>query len=199
MNCTVIEQSGSARAVFWGEENILNFEEAWRAEGNRRNGKQIPPSCLEIKWLFYSEWGKFGNQIERLFSQVERDKVKVIIFEEFILKTKETYEEVLSFLEVPSDERSDFPLVNEGKGVRWPFLQQGLSVLINIGLIIRSKLNLNIKNYGFSRKLLSLNSKALTKNILSESFKSEFDDFFRPDIEKLSKVLNRNFAIWLKR
>ena len=46
--------------------------------------------------------------MERLLSVVPRDRLKIILFDDFVADTKGVYEEVLSFLEVPLDGRNDF-------------------------------------------------------------------------------------------
>jgi hypothetical protein len=190
-------QSLHSHHYFYGVENIKDFEKAWRAESRRKNGRDIPFTSLEPKLLYYSEWGKFGEQIERLFSCAKRENIKVIIFDDFVKNTKEIYEEVLQFLNVKSGNKMFFPIINEGKSLRLPWLQRILSFFIYRGLIVRKNLGIIRKDLGLSKKLLSLNSKPLEKNPLNASFKRELIEFYRDDVIKLSKLLNRDLSHWV--
>jgi glycosyltransferase involved in cell wall biosynthesis len=190
--------SWHAEMYFEGVENVYDFEEAWKLEKERRNGKNIPKACWEPQKLFYSEWGKLGDQMERLFSVVPRDRVKVILFDDFAVDTKGVYEDVLSFLGVPSDGRNDFQTANENKAIRYPWLQQRLAVAANNFRLVRAvsglKLNLGI---GLSKKLLLLNSKPSNRAPISPELRAELVGYFCGDVQKLSKLLNRDLSHWV--
>ncbi len=190
-------QSIHSHEVFWGEENIRDFEKAWRAEAERREGKNIPYSCREPKWLMYSQWGKFGDQIEKLYSHATKDKIKIIIFDEFVANPKATYEGLLTFLGVPSDGRNEFPKVNEGRNIRWIWPQQIYSLFVSMAWILRSKFGLAMKSYGISTKILSLNVDPLNKGFVSKDFREELNRFFYDDVMKLSKLLGRDLSYWV--
>lgn len=190
-------QSIHSHEVFWGEEDITDFEKAWREEPERREGKHIPFSCREPKWLWYSQWGRYGDQIERLYNLAGKDKVKVVIFDEFVDDPKKTYEEILAFLGVPSDGRKEFPRVNEGRTVRWLIPQQVYSLLVSFAWILRSKFGLAMKSYGISTKILSLNADTLKKGTLSPRFREELNQYYHDDMMKLSKLLGRDLSYWV--
>src|SRR6185295_17816556 len=132
-------QSLHSLNVLMGIENIFDFEKAWGAEKERKGGKNLPMFCTEPKILLYSEWGKLGEQMERLLSHVKKGNLKIIIFDEFIKNTRQVYEEVLSFLGVPKDGRTKFTVINENRQINQTWLQIVFSFLIYYGLIIRAK------------------------------------------------------------
>ena len=97
------------------DENEDDFINAWALQSERKKGNKLPPKCREPKLLQYGVFGKLGDQLERLYSTVPKEQVHVIVFDEFTLDTRGCYENVLKFLGVASDNRSEFPRINENK------------------------------------------------------------------------------------
>jgi len=191
-------QSLHAEQLYWGFEDVRDFETAWKLEPARRRGHSIPPRCFEPVQLFYSEWGHLGDQMERLLGIVPRERVKVILYDDFVKDTKGVYEGVLSFLEVPSDHRSDFPMVNANKAVRFLLIQQRLSLLSNCYRRIRNRFGLRLGlGFGLIPSLMRLNSKTAPRKPISPAFRAELNEFFREDVAKLSRILGRDLSDWL--
>ena len=91
-------------------ETESDFEVAWQLQKPRQRGLHIPDSCIAEQFLQYAELTNFPDQIKRLFQLVEREKVLIIMQEELKRDAKKVYEQVLAFLSLDSDERSEFPL-----------------------------------------------------------------------------------------
>jgi 1,2-diacylglycerol 3-alpha-glucosyltransferase len=197
-NPVELVQSWHSEMYFEGVENIIEFEKAWRLEPERRNGRNIPGACWEPKKLFYSEWGKLGDQMERVCSIVPKDRLKVIMFDDFVRNTKGVYEDVLSFLGVPLEGRNDFHAVNENKSLRYPWLQRSLAFTANHFRRVRvaTGLNLNLGG-GLSQRLLILNSKPAARKRISPELREELANFFREDIQKLARLLDRDLSHWI--
>jgi len=191
-------QAWHSEMYFEGVEDVPSFEDAWKLEHERRRGQSIPGACWEPKKLFYSEWGKLGEQVQRLLSLAHRERVKVILFDDFVGDTKGIYQEVLSFLGVPFDGRNDFQPVNENKTLRYPWLQRRIASSANYSRRIRaaSGLRLNL-GLGLSQKLLNLNSKPSGRNCISPELAAELADYFRTDIQLLSKLIDRELSNWM--
>jgi hypothetical protein len=136
--------------------------------------------------------------MERLFSVADREAVKVILFEDFVADPKRVYEEVLAFLRVPSDGRSDFPVLNENRRVRWPLLQRGLTCSANYFRLIRSVSGWKLAwGLGFLPGLLFLNSKSVPRSLIPPGLQAELADFYREDTCKLSRLLGRDLSHWV--
>jgi Sulfotransferase domain len=182
-----------------GIEDIVDFERAWRLEGERREGRRIPYACWEPKKLLYSEWGKLGDQVERLLSVVARDRLKVIVFDDFVADTRGVYEQVLSFLGVPLAGKDVFETVNESRVLRYPWLQRSVAYTANQVRRIRAISGLNLKwGLGFSQRLLLLNSKPSPRRSIPVEFRAELNEFFREDVHKLSKLVDRDLSYWVE-
>jgi 1,2-diacylglycerol 3-alpha-glucosyltransferase len=191
-------QAWHAEMYFEGVEDVREFEKAWRLEPSRRLGKCIPRTCWETRKLFYSDWGRLGDQVEHLFSVASRGRVKAIVFEDFVTDTKRVYEEVLTFLGLPPCERIAFSPVNENRNVRHAGLQRSLAWAANYFRLIRIMSGLELSlGLGLFRKTLLLNSKPLLRKPASPALRAELTEFYREDIQKLSKLLDRDLSGWV--
>ncbi|MGO8696196.1 MAG: sulfotransferase family protein [Limisphaerales bacterium] len=188
-----------AQFYFSGVESVKDFEAAWRLEGERQCGRKIPRNCWEPKSLFYSECGKLGDQIERLYSVTDRNHVKAFIFEDFVANPKAIYDETLAFLGLQSDGRSNFPVFNESREPLFPPLQRTMVFSANCFRLLRFVSGWNLAfGLGWFQKLLFLNSKPGARRPISASLRSELNDYFREDVRKLSRLLGRDLSPWIE-
>ena len=183
---------------YGGIENVADFERAWRLEKERDEGRSLPPLCVEKDRLRYSQWGKLGDQMERLFSLVPREKVLVIIYDDFMSRTSEVYRSVLGFLGVPPDPRMEFPRINENRIVRWHRAQRILTFLSTQVWKIKNRLNVG-KSFGVLTGLIRLNRKFDKRPPLREELRAELADFYQSDVEKLGRLLGRDLSHWTRR
>jgi len=103
------------RANFFEDES--DFQKAWNLQDSRRAGHNIPRTCPNPFYLQYSKICRLGDQVEEVLKIFPPEQVLWILFDDFTASTKMVYEDVLSFLGIPSDGKSSFPRVNEGKVV----------------------------------------------------------------------------------
>ena len=71
----------------------------------------------------YAELGRFGTQTERLLSIFPREQVKLILYDDFAASPQQVYDEVIEFLGIPHDGRTEFPRINENKRARLDWLR----------------------------------------------------------------------------
>lgn len=191
-------QAWHSQKVFEGREDILDFEQAWRAEADRREGKRVPASCWEPQDLLYSKWGLLGEQMERLLARVSPDRLKVLFFEDFSKDPAKAYNETLAFLGLPPDGRVRFQRVNENKKLRWPALQVVTGFLAQCAWWVKKHLGITHK-FGVISGLLLMNTQVAKRQPLRESFRSELAEFYRRDVMKLSGLVGRDLSSWLSR
>ena len=122
------------------DEDQIDFESAWRLQSQRRRGRNIPRRCREPSILQYGKIAKLGEQIDRLHTLVSKDRLHIIVFDDFINETPRVYRDLLQFLGVQNDGRTEFPRINEGRRVRYrwlyelawcppPFLMKGVEIV----------------------------------------------------------------------
>lgn len=188
-----------SQLLFSADENEKNFEKAWRLQQIRQQGKQIPPQCREAAFLQYAAMGKLGAQVEQLFTVFPPEQIKIIWFEDFVKSTKEVYDDVINFLGVPSDNRTDFIRINENKTHKLQavgsFSEKPPAFLSNVALKVRDFLG--IERLYILDYIRSLNTKIASRNPLKNELRAELTEEFADDIKKLSKFLNKDLDHWL--
>ncbi len=187
-----------SQLVYSLNEDEEDFETAWRLQSLRKRGIRVPKSCMAPTTLQYLQAGRLGDQVERLLEIFPSDQVKIILFDDFTMSTKGVYEDVLSFLGVPSDGRSDFPAINVSKvhKLKWlAYLTQRPP--FPRGYFPQSlKKLLGLERTGALDKIRQLNARERLRKPLSPIFRAELIGAFRDDIEKLSRILNRDLSHW---
>jgi hypothetical protein len=186
-----------AHLFYTGHEDENDFEKAWRLQNLRSRGKKLPNNPVLHPVLQYKKVGKIGFQVKRLLSVFPTEQVKIILFDDFKTSPRKIYEEVLSFLEVPTDGRKEFPVSNENKIHRFPMVIKYLRKTVPWEL--RSSINETAKKYRLQKFLMHrvLTTSAKRKP-LSANFRMELVDEFRDDIEQLSRILDRDLEHWLQ-
>lgn len=181
-------------------EDEHDLERAWELQAPRRAGECFAGSRnkrFDPKTCLYAEVCKLGAQIERLFDVIPKDQVHIIIFDDFVRDTKTSYENVLDFLQVASDGRTEFPPEN----IRRQFESQRLAWISwkirDAGSIIKRKLGI-VHSFDVLSKLHRLNERSEGRPRLSPEFKSKLVAEFQTDIEKLENLVQRDLSQWLR-
>lgn len=189
-----------ATHVWTYDEDEKDFKKAWYLQEERRKGYKIPSHSVYPPSLQYAQVGKLGEQVERLLNIFPPEQVKLLLFDDFKSSTKSVYEDVMSFLKVPSDGRTDFPRINENQADRiyglCLLLRRLPCVLVKAVRLIEDKFNLREQVEWLQNSLIKLNSKKVVREPLDPEFKREMLKEFNDDIDKLSRILNRDLSHW---
>ncbi len=94
-------------------DDIEDVEKAWDAQDKRAKGLSIPKLCKDPKLLQYHDMCALGSQLERMFQIVPESQRLVLVFDDFAQDAETSYRQACEFLGLPSDNRTDFPPVNE--------------------------------------------------------------------------------------
>jgi hypothetical protein len=178
-------------------EDIGSFEDAWNAQQQRAAGRDIPRRCYEPRFLQYRTMGQLGQRLRVLKSIVPAGQLLVVAFDDLVSNPRQVYEDVLAFLDVPSDGRSTFPVVNENKVrrsralgylsasvPRW--LHNGIRDLKHAAGISHVPLNI----------LARISEKPAKRPPLSDAFRKYLVAEFEPDVCLLEQQLGRRFGQW---
>ncbi len=183
-----------AQHLMEGNENIPGFLDAWNAETERRQGRRIPLGCRDVKWLYYSDWGRLGTQLQRVCRTVPEPKLKVILFDDFVRDTRSVYRDVLDFLGVPDDGRSTFPKVNERRAPKRLWLQSVIGTGMRFWLPLRTRLT-GGKGFGAAALLTGLNTAPAPKSLLPQA-RRMLADYYRDETLLLEDLLHRDLSAW---
>lgn len=163
-------------------ENETDFATAWRLQGKRRAGQQIPKDCSEPMFLQYGESCSLGAHIDRLFGLVSPERVLHIPLEGLKTDPGRQYRRVLTFLGCRDDGRDSFPAENQARGMRSKLFQR----FLRTGAQIRIQLGIH-RGLGLGR----LNERQSPKSDLDPAFEKELADYFAPDTSLLREALSQ--------
>ena len=184
--------------LYIGNEILPTFEEALAAETDRANGMRVPEQCDAPFTLQYRGIAKFGTQVRRYLETFSRDRVHIIIYDDFKRDTQTEFSKVLDFLGVSQELEISFDVINANKRVRsrWlqlfikhpPFWASNLSKLLGSGIVKQRIRNLLISSntVHFSREPLSPDTQGILRQELE------------PEIEQLSTLIDRDLMHWVK-
>jgi hypothetical protein len=113
-------------AVFALGEDRKEFHDALSMETDRKKGAFLSNRVITPSWLYYSEFINYSDQTNRYLSLFERDRIKIIIFDEFKNRTGPIFREILEFLEVDAAFSPEFSVVNPNKVLKWPRLKRAI-------------------------------------------------------------------------
>jgi hypothetical protein len=181
------------------EETVEDFETAWRLQERRSRGLDLPPAIRSPLLVQYAQVGQFGTQAERVLSTFPAEQVKLILFEDFAASPQRVYDDVIGFLGIPHDGRTEFPRINENKRSRVGWLRRfyrkpppGLRDAIR-------SLKRAVGGEGISalkKKIVALNTVRERRPPLSPALRAELVEAFRDEVALLSRLLNRDLSHW---
>ena len=145
------------------------------------------------------------NKSEFFVEVMPLRQFKIIIFDDFIKSTEKIYNEVINFLEIPADNKTDFPRINENKMVINRALiriarHHGMSplrrfVFVKAAPFIKKKIG--IERFGFTDYINEKFSRKVKRELLSEVFNAELKSAFRDDVRLLGELLQRDLNHWI--
>ncbi len=190
-----------AQLVKTGDEDVLDFREALALEPERRLGKRLPqtdaPGIMES--VLYREVASFSNQLERYFNVFGRERVHVILFDDFRRNVEAAYQSVLEFLEVDPSFRppGGFRAVNTRKAPRLT----GVWRAIRFAPLPVKRLWRAALPHAWRGQILMLTGRIFIKDAppqpLPPAVREELKVTFRPEVERLGTLLERDLSHWL--
>lgn len=182
--------------LFIGFETLTDFEAALCAEKERKLGHGLPNRPHIREPLFYRDVAKLTEHVSRYLDVFGREKVHLIIFDDFVKDTAWVYHETLRFLNLDPDCRTSFPRVNENFVARSEFLNSftrrppALVRTVAEGLLGRkvvSRCAEIVSGWNAVRRPRAPLHPELNKRLRTE---------FRPEMERLSALLGRDLSFW---
>jgi hypothetical protein len=177
-------------------EHLKDFEEALLAENGRRKGRDLSKRMINPSWLFYTEFIKYTEQIERFLAYFAWEQIKIILFDDFKKDTPGIHRDILSFLEVNPDFEPSFEIVNPNKQIRWPLLKKytldSPYFRKTLRIMFSNEIYAGLKNF-YKSKLV----KYKPRPELNDDVRIKWMGFARPEVENLSRMLNIDLiSLW---
>ncbi len=188
-----------SQLLYVGEENVSDFEQAWRLQARRAQGLDLPPRSRGGFLLQYAELGRFGSQTERVLAHFPPAQVKLILFEDFAADARRVYDEVIAFLGVPHDGRTEFARINENKRARVDWLKHFLRKPppgLRRGVRGLKRLLGGERLGGLKSEIVRMNTVKERRPALSPELRAEMVDTFRDEVRRLGELLGRDLSHW---
>jgi hypothetical protein len=188
-----------SQLLYWSEEVESDFEAAWRLQERRRQGLDLPPSSRGSFLLQYAEMGRFGTQTERLLTSFPRSQVKLILYDDFATSPQRVYDEVIAFLGLPHDGRSEFPRINDNKRAKTSWMRNFIrKPRPSLRRTYRSlKEVVGAKRMEAIRKeVVERNTRKERREPLSPAFRAELVETFRDEVTRLGGLMDRDLSHW---
>jgi hypothetical protein len=175
-------------------ETASSFEEAWRLQAERRAGRSIPTICSEPKVLLYQELCSVGGQLQRLLSLVRRERVHIVVFDDFTRNTKAEYRKALAHLGIEDDGRLSFPVMNAAKQYTHPRVYHRF---VRVRNTLKRALRIS-GALGIGSVLRSALTAARERHEVPARVKDAMIRDFAGDVRLLETILERDLSSWFK-
>lgn len=173
--------------VHEGREPLMDFAAALRAEEERQARGWAP------SWL-YRGLGHYGRQIARFRAVFTANQMRVFLYEDLVRGSEQVFSEMYAFLGVDPEFRPDMPRRLNPSGIPRNRLLHRLATQPNL---LRSLLRRAVSE----ERRLAIRTWLMTRNlrrpVVDARLRAELTEAFRPDIEILQEILQRDLSHWL--
>lgn len=189
--------------LYDGNEYLPTFEEALAAEEDRRAGRKITRHTSFVAGLVYRETALYTAQVRRYFEAFGRENVKVIVYDDFSADPAAVYREVLEFLGVDSSPgQTRFPVINSTKFVKSSLLRAIMNdrylrlAMHGMCAMLPRKVFTTVRKV--EGKVWRMNTRAGRRPPIAPEVRARLQQYFAPEVERLSELLDRDLTHWSK-
>lgn len=192
-----------------GNEHLATFNEALAAETDRRARRRITRQTYLAQALVYRETACFSQQVRRYFDAFGRERVQVILFDDFSARTSEIYHQTLEFLGVaPAGVPAKFTVINGNVNGNDSVRSTVVRAVLNDRSVRRGAVALRaclprrlfnvIKSAGLALNESNFNHRSGTRQPIEPELQQLLREELAPEVERLSLLLNRDLTHWSK-
>lgn len=183
--------------VYGKHEHIVDFKKALKAEPHRKKGLKLTQTTFIKESGLYTEIALYYDQVRRYIEVFPRNKIKIIIFNDFKNNTKRIYQEVLEFLEVDYTFQIEHKIINPNKEFKIKFFE---NFIRNMPDFIKIIFRIVLPDKRLRRKLWckfrDFNTQYKKRSPLNSQLRKELTKKFEEDVIKLEKLLNIDLSTW---
>ena len=181
--------------VFYNAEPIHDFKDALDAEEDRKQGRRLgPPGRGEM--LHYRDIVRFADQLGRFLAEFDRDRIKVIIYDDFASDPAAAYRDLLGFLGVDDTFSPTFERVNESKRQRFPALTELIvrppaPIARLVPKIRRTRLAHQVR-----AAILAANSMPTRRAPMPADLRRQLTQEYATEVARLGRLIGRDLSHW---
>lgn len=178
-------------------EDEPSFEKALMLEEQRKKGLSLPAKHYFTDCLFYTDSGKYYNQVKRYLDIFGTDKVMILLYDDLKNDTALAFKKTLEFLNVDTSFAPDFEIINANKTFRNKVIHNLLKTPGEKQRKLIRKIfpfkNLRAKAMHFMEKK---NTVVDERKKMNEAIKIKLSETFKNDIDNLSSLIKRDLKHW---
>jgi hypothetical protein len=188
-------RSWHAHVVLLGIEDIEDFAEALAAEGARAEGQGLRQDA-SIEKLRYRRIPRFAEQLERYFDTFGRERVLVVLHEDFRRDNAGTVARVFEFLGVDPGFVPSFETVNAHAGVRSRTVRRLIEHQPEaVRALVRRLLPARTR-HALRDRLRQANTQPRAREAGDAALDAALRTEFAPEVERLEALLGRDLSAW---
>lgn len=200
------------RLRYIGDETEADFERAWSLVPERRQGRHVPRSCIDARFLDYEEIALLGKHVGRFVDYVGRERCFISLFDDLAADPETVYRDMLHFLDLPYHPRAEFAAVRASRGYRFGGVQRFLkrppklaaATLAGEKFRRRVVARPNADMPWLLRGIMAARKRVLRWNTIDAApcalpphLTAAISDRLRGDVDRLANIIGRNLDHWL--
>lgn len=177
-----VDMMASLHALYTrtGNEDLTDFEEALGAQDERLQGERIPEASYFPEGLIYTRSATYAEKVRRYFEVFGRERVHVIVFDDFASDPARVYRETMEFLGVDPGFVPELDIARATQIIRAKVLRQ----LVTTPQLIRDKMRGGGKRHTVPRKGPS------------PELRQRLRAACAPDVRALGELIGRDLSAW---
>jgi hypothetical protein len=201
------------RLLYLGDETETDFARAWALSAERAEGRSIPRTCVDPRWLRYDQAGRLGTYVENFFKAVGRERCLVVVFDDLVADPVAVHRQMLDFLGLSPQSLQSYGARRGSKGFRIGWLQRllkrppiatrallaGEAYRQRVGKVEKRKKSSPIVRAVLAgrKKLLRWNKVAAKPARLPDRLRAEICATFAGEVAQLGTLIGRDLSHWL--
>jgi hypothetical protein len=186
---------------FDGNEPLKSFEEALMAEDDRRAGRRLGHGTYLAQGLVYRQAARYTEQVKRYFEIFGRDRVHVVLYDDFSANLPQTYDATLEFLGVePLPRPNGFKVINEHRCAKHAILHAILRNGTLRGAVLRTRQCMPkwlFKSLQRAEEWIwKFNTRPARRGLMAAELRASLKFEFADDVKSLSQLLGRDLTHW---
>ena len=187
--------------LFDGNEPLPTFEQALAAEPDRLEGRRLCRQTYFAQGLAYRRVVRYTEQVRRYIEVFGRERVHVIIYDDFAADVFAAYRQALDFLGVESKGcNPGFDVVNPAKRVRSPALRAAIgdplvrSAVLALRRWVPRPVFAALQR--IDARVRQSNARVERRPPLEPEVRARLKREFAPEVRRLSELLGRDLSHW---
>ncbi len=177
-------------------EDIPDFAAALQAEPDRRAGRRVPSGALRPEALHYRELVRFAEQLRRYLALFPRERIHVIVFDDFVADTAAAYRGVLEFLSLDTSFQPDLRPINANRRPRSRLVQRLVYDPPPPLPALYGRLRAMPWAYAIRNRVVSANNVRQRRPEMDPDLRRRLTGELAPEVADLGTLIGRNLSAW---